>query len=188
MAKLKHLSTTTSYHSFIKVDADTYALAFTDASSDGNISTFTIPADGSSITQAGTLEHDTDMGRYNSLVQVDDDTYALSYQGTGSGDGFIKTFTIAADGATITQVAVLEHDEEWSQDNSLLKIDANTFLLAYGGDGNDGYIKTFTIPADGSSITQVINLEHDQAQGLHNSLVQIDADRCLLYTSPSPRD
>ena len=75
---------------------------------------------------------------------------------------------------------MLEHDEAYSQDNSLLKIDANTFLLAYGGDGNDGYIKTFTIPADGSSITQVINLEHDKVQGLHNSLVQIDADSYAL--------
>ena len=43
------------------------------------------------------LEHDTTRGRYNSLVQVDADTYALAYEGDGN-DVFIKTFTISAAG------------------------------------------------------------------------------------------
>jgi len=55
------------------------------------------------------LEHDTQQGTYNSLVQVDSDTYLLAYQGL-DGDGFIKTFTISADGATVTQVQSLGHD------------------------------------------------------------------------------
>ena len=56
----------------------------------------------------------------------------------------------------------------------------NTFLLAYTGDGDDGYAKTFTIPADGSSITQVANVEHDLNYTAYNNLAQIDADSYVL--------
>ena len=69
--------------------------------------------------QIASLEHDTVNGTYNSLVQVDVDTYALAYSGDGS-DGFIKTFNISADGATISQVASLEHDTVNGIDNSLV--------------------------------------------------------------------
>ena len=53
--------------------------------------------------EGNNLEHDTEFGFDNSLVQVDSDTYAVAYQGVG-GDGFITTFTISADGSTITKV------------------------------------------------------------------------------------
>ena len=40
------------------------------------------------------FEYDDDTGRYNSLVQVDSDTYALAYTGSNSDD-YISTFTIS---------------------------------------------------------------------------------------------
>jgi len=51
------------------------------SSYDGFISTFTISSDGTTITKVDSLEHDTDYGIRNSLVQVDSDTYALAYAG-----------------------------------------------------------------------------------------------------------
>ncbi len=84
-------------NSLVQVDADTYALAYAGDSLDGLIKTFTISANGSTITQVQSLEHDTGRGSDNSLVQVDADTYALAYAGPGF-DGFIKTFTISAGG------------------------------------------------------------------------------------------
>ena len=75
------------------MDSDTYALAYTGDDNVGYITTFTIPTDGSSITEVASFEHDTDFGTENSIVQVDSDTYALSYTGDGN-DGYIKTFTI----------------------------------------------------------------------------------------------
>ena len=74
--------------------------------------------------QVQVLEHDTAEGKYNSLVQVDADTYALAYRGA-NGDGFLKTFTISADGMTITQVQVLEHDTSGGFENSLVQVDAD---------------------------------------------------------------
>ena len=63
----------------------------------------------STMAEVTTIEHDNSNGLYNSIVQVDSDTYLLAYQGL-DGDGFIKTFTISADGATVTQVQSLTHD------------------------------------------------------------------------------
>ena len=39
--------------------------------------------DGKIILETTDLEHDTTWGRFNSLVQVDSDTYALAYAGAG---------------------------------------------------------------------------------------------------------
>ena len=64
----------------MQVDSDTYALAYKGKDKDGFISTFTISSDGTTITKVDTLEHDTVLGEYNSLVQVDSDTYALSIE------------------------------------------------------------------------------------------------------------
>ena len=52
-------------------------------------------------SEGNNLEYDTDNGLHNSLVQVDSDTYALAYRGTGD-DGFISTFTISAADTTST--------------------------------------------------------------------------------------
>ena len=173
-----------THNSLVKVDDDTYALAFKGGGGNGKIRTFTIPADGSTITTGVTLIHDTDNGIHNSLVKVDDDTYVLAYSGAGN-DGWITTFTIPADGSTITKKASLEHDTDYARNNSLVQVDNDTYALAYAGTDDDGYIATFTIPADGSTITKVDSLEYDTGNGKGNSLVQVDEDTyALAYTGP----
>ena len=64
----------------------------------------------------------------------------------------------------ISQVRI-EHDTSAGLHNSILQIDSDTYLVAYRGNSDDGFIKTFTVPADGSSITQVSSLEHDTNNG-----------------------
>ena len=95
-ANLEHDENKGIHNSLVQVDSDTYALAYTGINANGFISTFTISSDGSSIVEVETLEHDTDVGNYNSLVHVDSDTYALAYT-SGQKDGWIMTFTIPSD-------------------------------------------------------------------------------------------
>jgi len=45
-------------------------------------------------SEGNNLEHDTSIGKFSSLVQVDSDTYALAYTGSNS-DGYISRFTIS---------------------------------------------------------------------------------------------
>ena len=143
------------------------------------------------------FEYDDDNGLYNSLVQVDSDTFALAYRGTDA-DGFISTFNISSDGTTITKVNTIEHDHEFAWDNSLIKVDSDTFALAYGGEYDQessarppGMISTFTIDSDGT-ITPIriqnhaafesasANLIHDTNEGSVNSLVHVNDDTYAL--------
>ena len=182
---LEYSGSTGKHNSLVHVDSDTYALAYAGTDNDGYISTFTISSDGKTITKLATLEHAPNNGEFNSLVQVDSDTYALAYAG-GDDDGWITTFTIPADGSTITKVKTLEHDTNRGNHNSLLQIDSDTYALAYSGEDRDGFITTFTISSDGSSITEVAGsiLEHDTNRGAYNSLAHVDSDTyALAYSS-----
>jgi len=168
-------------------------LAYAGAGGDGYISTFTISSDGESIVRVATLEHDKFKGSYNSLVQVDSDTYALAYAGGGPDFvGYISTFDIDSAGnitpilienhAAIGGAANFEHDAAQAIHNSLVQVDSNTYALAYTGADGDGFITSFTISSDGSSITEVAGaiLEHDDGDGQYNSLVQVDSDTYAL--------
>ena len=128
------------------MDSDTYALAYTGLSEDGFITTFTISSDGNTITEVDTLEHDVGNGTYNSLVQVDSDTYALAYK--SNSEGYISTFDIDNDG-DITAVKTQSEGnnlrygvaplalESWGK--SFVQVDSDTFALAYQGNSG-GYI------------------------------------------------
>ena len=91
-----------------------------------------------------------------------DSTALVVYEQIGH-DSWIKTLKIAADGS-VTNPATREHDTGNSDWPSLIRMNSDTYALAYKGNNSYGRIQTFTIPPDGSSIT------------------------CLLYTSPRPRD
>ena len=186
-------------NSLVQVNSTTIALAYEGKDRDGFISTFTIDSDTAAITAVKTqslgnnLEHDTDRASFNSLVHVDSDTYALAYTSHGE-DGFISTFTIDSDTAAITAVNTqslgnnLEYDEVRGIHNSLVQVDSDTIALAYTGFDANGFISTFTISSDGSSIVEVENLEHDTDVGQYNSLVQVDSDTYALAYASGQKD
>ena len=179
ISSLKHNNNQGLYNSLVQVDSDTYLLAYTGPDNDGFISSFTISSDGTTITEIVQLEHQTSHAEYNSLVQVDSDTYVLAYSGPDD-DGFITTFTVPSNGSSITEVATIEHNTSDASYNSLIQVDSDTYVLAYSGPNEDGYISTFTISSNGSSITEVDEIEHDTDKGRHNSIVQIDSDTYAL--------
>jgi hypothetical protein len=187
VANEEHNESDATYNSFVKVDSNTYALAYTGSGGDGFIQTFTIPSTGASITAVASLEHDTSDATYNSLVQVDSDTYALAYTSTDD-NGFIQTFTIPTDGSTITEVANLATISGDSTYNSFVKVDADTYALAYTGADDDGFIQTFTISADGETITNVNTLEHDTSKATYNSFVKVDSDTYALAYADTDDD
>ena len=81
----------------------------------------------------------------------------LAYSNTDNY-GYIKIFGID-ESYNITQVKSFEHDTLGGSNNSLVKIDSTHFILAYAGDGNDGYIKTFSIKASSSGFFLMFNKE-----------------------------
>ena len=200
VANLEHDRHRGIHNSLVQVNSDTYALAYEGLDRDGFISTFTIYSNNGTIKPihiqnhakeggSANLEHDEDRASFNSLVHVVSDTYALAYTSHGE-DGFISTFTIDSDTAAITAVKTqsegnnLEYDEVRGIHNSLVQVDSDTYALAYTGIDANGFISTFTISSDGTSIDKVENLEHDTDVGNYPSLVQVDSDTyALAYTS-----
>ena len=187
IVQLEHQTSHAEYNSLVQVDSDTYALAYSGPNDDGFITTFTVPSNGSSITEVATVEHNTSDASYNSLIQVDSDTYVLGYTGS-SEDGFIATFTISSNGASITEVSELEHQTSQAGYNALAQVDSDTYALAYSGPGIDGFITTFTVPSNGSSITEVATIEHNTSDASYNSLIQVDSDTYVLAYSGSNED
>ena len=148
MASREHNTNYADYNSLIQVDSDTYLLAYGNV---GEVVTFTIPTDGSSITEVTAVQHNGGNNAIgNSLVKVDSDTYALVYQSqSDDSDGYVKTFTVAADGSSITQVAVSEFDPYYYIEGAIIQLDSDSYAIAYAGDGNDGYIATIGITTSG---------------------------------------
>ena len=187
VASLEHETEMGRHNSIVQVDSDTYALGYSDENEKGWIATFTITSNGSSITEITSLKHNNNQGLYNSLVQVDSDTYLLAYTGPDN-DGFISSFTISSDGTSITEIVQLEHQTSHAEHNSLVQVDSDTYALAYSGPDDDGFITTFAVASDGSSITEVATIEHNTSDASFNSLIQVDSDTYVLAYSGTGED
>ena len=170
-----------AHPSIVQVSTNVFAVAYHGTSGKGVIKTFTIASNGSTITENQELQHDGSKAKYNSLIQVDSDTYLLAYEG-GSNDGFIKTFTIPSTGNSITQVTSVEHDNAYGKHNSLVQVDSDTYALAYESSNDDGHVATFTVSSDGTTLTEVGSVEYTTDDGENNAFVQVDSDTyALLY-------
>ena len=161
-------------------DADTHVLAYADNYNDGRIKTFNVAADGTTITNVATWEHDGSNGTYNSLARRSDDVYALAYQ-TSSNRGNIRTFKVDANGS-ISSLNVLQFEGSSTAKTSLIQLKGDLFLLAYPGVSNDGMLKSFNIGTNGS-ISGLKTLEHNTADGWAPTLHKMtDSTAVLVYS------
>ena len=84
-----------TWNSLIRVDDDTYALAYAANSSYGNVKTFAISKDGLTITTVQSKQYQSSSSLYNDFTQIDNNTFAVVYTGP-SNDGFIRTMDISS--------------------------------------------------------------------------------------------
>ena len=137
------------------------------------------------------LMHHANQSFDNRIVRMNKDRYLLAYK----NHGYLKTFTVSDDGATITEVASLNHATSTVYQQDLLQIDSDTYILAYGGyDAQTGWgqhIKTFKVKPDGTSIVEIGDLVHDTYYQVdcQVSLVRIDVDTYAIayygYNQPA---
>ncbi|SVD35212.1 uncharacterized protein METZ01_LOCUS388066, partial [marine metagenome] len=138
------------------VDENTYLFAGGAKDQDGYIYTYDIPADGSSITKVAEKEFDDEFSDYHDLYNAGSNSFLLSHQGTNNKYGYLKMFTVPANGSNITEIYNTNFNNNVTGMTSLEKLDADTYALAYQGSGNDGYISTFTVKA-GDTVLPVIS-------------------------------
>ncbi len=117
-------------------------------------------------TVIDTLEFDTAYGNMPDIIHISGDIYAIAYRGNGN-DGFLKTVEIASDGdITNSVVDSLEFDTSYGIYADILHVSGNIYVIAYQGNGNDGFLKTVEITTDGEITNSVIDtLEFDNRNG-----------------------
>lgn len=132
--------------SIIHVINDVYAIAYTGGDDDGWSKAVTISSNGLTLALAGgSLEFDTGRGYTPDIKHVSGTVYAVAYQG-GVNEGWLKTITISDDGATISLTSQsLEFDTDVAMAPKIIFVKGNIYAIAYGGPGNDGWIKTIDI-------------------------------------------
>ncbi|MEW5797349.1 MAG: hypothetical protein AB1772_13470, partial [Candidatus Zixiibacteriota bacterium] len=95
------------------------------------------------------LEFDTGNGANPDIIPVGNNIYAIAYTGP-NGDGYLATVQIDASGQIANAVIdTLEFDFSNGDDPDITQVDGNIFAIAYTGPGNDGYVATVQIGADG---------------------------------------
>lgn len=130
-----------------------------------------------------TLEFDTAFAEDMMMVHVADDVYAIAYRDTNS-HGKLIAVTISADGTTLALAGgVLEFDAVRCYYPYVLHISGNVYAIAYSGDGSDGWIKTVTISADGTTIALTGNSwEFDGVTGNFPTIICVhETVHALVY-------
>jgi hypothetical protein len=95
-----------------------------------------------SIMGAGTnFKHDDDKGQENALLRISDTMAILAYSGY-KNKGYVRTFSMAADGSTAAQLGHLEFDGDDGYDISIVQLNSEIFVIAYRGKSEDGYMTT----------------------------------------------
>ena len=170
----------TNDNKLVRVDNNTVAILFRGYQSGwgGYVMTLDIAPDGSSITKVATKKVHNNI-YHTEFFHLRDDLYVAAYQGD-SGDGYITTLSISKDGKTIEIKKEFEHETVQNSYNSLIKTGPNNVALAYAGVGDDGFFKTFTISADGATITEEIKVEHEKNYAVYNEMIQIEHNRFAL--------
>ena len=180
IASAEHNTSNGTWNSLIRVDDDTYALAYAASSSYGNVKTFAISKDGLTITTAQNKQYQSSSSVYNDFTQIDNNTFAVVYTGP-SNDGFIRTMDISSSGA-VSLKSVLEFDTGQATWNSIAKVKGSVYAVAYSGPNSDGYIRTLNI-AENSGSTTITNLafkEHHTEDADHHDLANLNDSTLVL--------
>ncbi|MFC1709973.1 hypothetical protein ACFL2J_07965, partial [Candidatus Omnitrophota bacterium] len=132
------------------------------------------------VSEINSLEFDGADATHNSLILLDSTHFVVSYQGV-LGDGWAKTFSFDANYDNITELDDIEHDNKDGRYNSMVKIDDTHWILAFAGNGDDGFITTFSANPSTYVISEEDVLEHDASDTVsHNSLVIWDSTHFML--------
>ena len=154
-----------------------YAIVYEDWSNDGWIKTTQIQNDGTiSISEIDSLEFDKKDGKEPDLIHISGDIYAIAYKGK-SDDGYLATIQINTDGTIQNDVIdTLEFDTKNCNYPDIIQISETVFAIAYESNGNQGYITTVEIDAEGTITSTLLDSYRFDSNGEEPSILQISSD------------
>jgi hypothetical protein len=173
----------------IQVSGTTYAVVYRGQSNDGNVKTFSIAANGNiGNSVIDTLTYESGNCYEPDIIHASGNYYAVAYRGQYN-DGYLKTFTIAANGNIGNSVKdTLEFDTSASYEPCILPVSGNYYAIAYRGSGSRGYLKTVSIAANGNIGNTVIDtFTFNQYSCYYPDITQVSGNiYAISYTGASP--
>ena len=166
--------------SLIHLTGTTYVLGFRGPGDDGFVKTFKLTNDGATIEVLKELEHDQGNSYTHRIQKMTDKTFALIYYSGSEGKTFLKTFEVSTDGKTITELKKEAVYSAQLKRPAITMVDTNTYLIAGGAKDNDGYLYTYDIASNGSSIAKVTEIEFDDEFSDYHQLYNAGSNSFLL--------
>jgi hypothetical protein len=183
-------ASTTKEHSLVKINDTHYLNSYSGIDDGGNVTVLEVNLTNYTITEPGSnYAFDTDNGRHNSLVKINDTHYLNSYSGIdGSGNVTVLEVDLA-DWSISEPGSTYAFDTDNGTYNSMVKINDTHYLNAYAGLDDDGYSTVFEVDlADWSISEPGSTIEFDTDNGTHNSMVKINNTHYVNAYTGSAKD
>ena len=131
------------------------------------------------VTKGTPLEYDTIKGKEASLAQIDSTHFICAYQGKAKDWAYATVLTVNTVSNTVVQESVYlvenESDEFSVKKPAIVHMTENDFLLAYEGEGHDGFAVVLEVDTGTWAISMKTPLEFDTKKGKDADLLQIDS-------------
>jgi hypothetical protein len=178
----------------VHVSGDVYAVAYQGDgyhSSPGYLKTVNIAVNG----QIGnyvidSLTFESSQGAAPDIVHVSGNIYAVAYQGDGyySSPGYLKTVNIAVNGQIGNSVIdTLTFDGSQGASACIVPVSGDIYAIAYQGSGDDGFVRTLSIAANGYIGNSIIDsFEFDTSDGREPAAIYVAGDTyAVAYRGPA---
>lgn len=174
-----------SYNNLALVsDDDTLmVLAYTGTDGDGFIKCVTVDTSTAAnpTEVAGVLEHDIVGALWNSVIKIDA-THAILAYTSPTNEGFMKTFSFTAAGASLAQIASLNYETVNANHASMVLIDSTHVLVCHSS-GNNANAKTLSFDSAYDNITVIDDWRYDSDKGNHDALIKMSDTRYIVAFS-----
>jgi hypothetical protein len=172
----------------IHVSGNVYALVFRGLYDDGYLRTINISDIGNiNDTIIDTFEFETDNCFEPKIIHIAGDIFAIAYSGPGD-DGYVKTVEINDYGIiTGSVIDYLEFDTSYGVRPEIVHVFSTIYAIAYRGPGNDGFVSTIEIKANGSIGDAVIkSFEFENSYCVTPHILHISGEYyAIAYRGPS---
>lgn len=169
----------------IQVSNNIFAIAYAGDDENGFLKTIEISTNGTIINiLIDSLIFDDNKVNSPDIIHVFDNIFAIAYC-SGNKTGHLKTFEIANNGNILDSVIdTLEFDSINCKSPDIIPVTGNYFVIAYSGDGDDGFLKTVEINKKGKiSDSEIDTLEFDVIYGNSPNILHLsDNYYVIAYT------
>ena len=162
-----------------RIDDTHFLCAYTGDGDDGWAVILIVDPETWEITKGTPFEYDSIKGKEADLARIDSTHFICAYQGKAKDWAYATVLTVNTVSNTVVQESVYlvenESDEFSVKKPAIVHMTENDFLLAYEGEGHDGFAVVLEVDTGTWAISMKTPLEFDTKKGKDADLLQIDS-------------